>query len=73
MEAQTLVDIVVAFIGVLGGWALNSLSKSIIRIEDKIAEMPLLYVTRDDYREDISEVKAMLSRIWDKLENKVDK
>lgn len=73
MEAQIIIDVLIAFAGVLGGWALNSLSKSIIRIEDKIAEMPLLYVTRDDYRADISDIKSMLNRIWDKLDDKVDK
>jgi cell fate (sporulation/competence/biofilm development) regulator YmcA (YheA/YmcA/DUF963 family) len=52
---------------------LNSLSRSIIRIEDRISELPLIYVTRDDYRRDIDEVKSMLNRIFDKLEDKVDK
>jgi hypothetical protein len=35
--------------------------------------MPLNYVTRDDYRADMREVKEMLGKIFDKLDNKVDK
>jgi cell fate (sporulation/competence/biofilm development) regulator YmcA (YheA/YmcA/DUF963 family) len=73
MDAQTLINISLAAAGFLGGWVLNSLSRSIIRIEDRISEMPLIYVTRDDYRRDIDEVKSMLNRIFDKLEDKVDK
>ena len=73
MENQTLINLAFGIAGAFGGWILNSLSRSIIRIEDRIAEMPLQYVTRDDYRNDINEIKGMLSKIFDKLDNKVDK
>jgi hypothetical protein len=68
-----LINILVGVAGTFGGWVLNSLSRSIIRIEDRIAEMPLQYVTKDDYKSDISEIKGMLGRIFDKLDAKVDK
>ena len=73
MDNQTLINLVFAVGGGLGGWILNSLSRSIIRIEDRISEMPLQYVSRDDYRNDINEIKGMLGKIFDKLDNKVDK
>lgn len=73
MEAQTLINIIVGVAGVFGGWILNSLSRSIIRIEDRIADMPLQYVTKDDYRRDIDEVKTMLSDIYRELRSKADK
>jgi hypothetical protein len=73
MDNQTLINLVFALGGGLGGWVLNSLSRSIIRIEDRISEIPLQYVTRDDYRNDINEIKGMLGKIFDKLDNKVDK
>jgi hypothetical protein len=73
MESQTLINLAFGVAGAFGGWILNSLSRSIIRIEDRISEMPLQYVTRDDYRNDISEIKGMLGKIFDKLDNKVDK
>jgi hypothetical protein len=73
MENQTLINLAFGVAGAFGGWILNSLSRSIIRIEDRISEMPLQYVTRDDYRNDISEIKGMLGKIFDKLDNKVDK
>jgi hypothetical protein len=73
MDNQTLINLAFGIAGAFGGWILNSLSRSIIRIEDRIAEMPLQYVTRDDYRNDISEIKGMLGKIFDKLDGKVDK
>jgi hypothetical protein len=73
MDNQTLLNLAFGVAGAFGGWILNSLSRSIIRIEDRISEMPLQYVTRDDYRNDISEIKGMLGKIFDKLDNKVDK
>ncbi len=73
MEGQTLINVAIGCAGAFGGWILNSLSRSIIRIEDRISEMPLQYVTKDDYKSDIAEIKGMLGRIFDKLDSKVDK
>jgi len=68
-----LINIIIGAAGAFGGWILNSLSRSIIRIEDRIAEMPLQYVTKDDYRSDITEIKTMLHDIYKELRTKADK
>ena len=73
MDQQTLINLAFGVAGAFGGWILNSLSRSIIRIEDRMTELPLQYVARDDYRADIADIKGMLARIFDKLDNKVDK
>ena len=73
MDTQTIINVAMGLAGFFGGWVVNSLSKSIIRIEDRISEMPLLYVTKDDYKRDIDEIKSMLTRIFDRLDDKVDK
>ena len=36
-------------------------------------DMPRTYVLKEDYRRDIHDIKEMLSKIWDKLDNKADK
>ena len=36
-------------------------------------DLPKEYVAKDDYREDIREIKAMLAKIFEKLDAKVDK
>jgi cell fate (sporulation/competence/biofilm development) regulator YmcA (YheA/YmcA/DUF963 family) len=73
LEPQFLINILFAAAGAAFGWILNSISRSIVRIEDRIAEMPMMYVNREDYREDIHDIKGMLSKIFDRLENKADK
>ncbi len=73
MDSQILINVGFGLAGVFGGWILNSISRSIIKIEDRLSELPLMYVTRDDYRSDITEIKQMLGKIFDKLDTKVDK
>jgi len=73
VEPQFLINILFAAAGAAFGWILNSISRSIIRIEDRIAEMPMMYVNRDDYRSDIHEIKGMLGKIFDRLDDKVSK
>jgi hypothetical protein len=73
VEPQFLINILFAAAGAAFGWILNTISRSIVRIEDRIAEMPMMYVNREDYREDIHDIKGMLSKIFDRLEGKADK
>ena len=73
MEPQFLINIGFTAAGFFGGWILNNITKSVIRLEDKVADLPLLYVQKEDYRRDIDEVKDMLKQIFNKLDNKADK
>ncbi len=73
MEPQFLINILFAAAGAAFGWILNSISRSIVRIEDRMAEMPMMYVNRDDYRSDIHEIKGMLGKIFDRLDQKADR
>jgi hypothetical protein len=73
METQFIVNVGFTLAGCLGGWILNNISRAIVRLEDKVNSMPMMYVQKDDYRRDIDEVKAMLKQIFDKLDNKADK
>jgi len=72
-DGQILFNIIVGIAGVFGGWILNNISRSIERLDKDVRQMPLTYVTRADYRADIEEIKAMLNRINDKLDDKADK
>ena len=73
MDNQVLFNICVALVGFLGGWVLNNISKSIDRLDVDVRAIPHTYVTREDYREDMREVKEMLGKIFDRLDAKVDK
>lgn len=73
MEGQMLFNIVVGLAAFFGGWTLNSISRTLERLDQDVRDMPLLYVNRDDYRSDINEIKGMLGKIFDRLEHKADK
>ena len=73
MDYQVLFNIAVAVAGFFGGWTLNRIYRSLERLDTDVRAMPLNYVTRDDYRADMRDVKDMLGKIFDKLDSKVDK
>ena len=73
MDYQILFNIAVAVAGVFGGWTLNRIYQAIDRLDNDVRGMPLNYVTRDDYRADLVDIKGMLGKIFDRLDNKVDK
>jgi hypothetical protein len=73
MDSQVLFNIAVAIAGFFGGWVLNNIHRSIDRLDTDVRAMPHIYVTREDYRDDMREVKEMLAKIFDKLDNKQDK
>ena len=43
------------------------------RVDNWATAMPETYVRRDDYRDDIRDIKDMLGKIFDRLEMKADK
>ena len=73
MDFQILFNIAVGLAGAFGGWILSNIYRSIERLDADVRAMPHTYVTRDDFREDIKEVKAMLAKVMDKLDEKADK
>lgn len=73
MDTQTIFNAAVSVAGFLGGWVLNNIYKAIERLEDDARSTPAKYVRRDDYREDMNEVKNLLGKISDKLDKKEDK
>jgi hypothetical protein len=73
METQTLFNVAVTLAGGLGGWVLNNIWQSIRTLDKDVRQMPHLYVTKEDYKSDISEIKQMLGKIFDKLDEKADK
>ena len=73
MDTQNLFNIAIAKAGFLGGWVLNNISKSLTRLDEDVREMPLMYVTKDDYRADITEIKGMLAEIYKELRDKASR
>ena len=59
------------------GWFARELWGAVKELKADLAklreDLPREYVARDDYREDIRDIKTMLAKIFEKLENKADK
>lgn len=73
MEYQLLFNIIIAVAGFLGGVLVNRVFGTLDKINDDLKQIPEKYVAKDDYREDIREVKEMLGAIFKRLEGKADK
>ena len=73
MDYQVLFNIAVAVAGFFGGWTLNRTYHAIDRLDGDVRSMPLHYVSRDDYRADIKDIRDLLGKIFDKLDNKADR
>jgi hypothetical protein len=73
MEMQVLFNVVVGVAAFFGGWSLNQITRSIERLDKDVRNMPLTYVTQTTYQRDIDEIKGMLDKIFNKLDEKVDK
>lgn len=73
MEVQVLFNILVGVAAFFGGWSLNQITRSIERLDKDVRNMPLNYVTQTTYQRDIDDIKSMLGKIFDKLDEKMDK
>jgi hypothetical protein len=73
MDYQVFFNAALGLAAFLGGWTLNNITKAIERLDSDVRNMPHNYVSKDDYRSDIKDVKDMLGKIFDKLDTKVDK
>ena len=74
---QTIVNCAFGLVGALGGFIVKAMWDAIDKLRRDLAELNAQiareYVRRDDYRDDITEIKGLLSRIFDKLDEKADK
>ena len=77
MEPQTLINYVLGIVSATIGWFARELWTAVKELKADLAklreELPKTYVTRDDFREDMRELKDMLGKIFDKLDGKADK
>ena len=77
MDTQTLINLALGTVSTSVGWFARELWTAVKELKADLAklreELPKTYVTRDDFREDMREVKDMLGKIFDRLDNKDDK
>ena len=77
MEALSLFQALLAIAVSVAGWFLRSLWNNQTALERTINQHQMeaaeKYVRKDDYRSDITEIKGMLDKIFNQLNEKVDK
>jgi hypothetical protein len=77
MPSQELFNILVMGVGGLGGWVLKAVWEAIRDLKNDVKdlghEVRIGYVRRDDFLDAIDRIETMLSRIFDKLDDKADK
>ena len=77
MDSQHLIDFGLGTACAVTGWFARELWTSVKLLQSDLThlsvELPKTYVTRDDYRSDLKEIKDMLGKIFDRLDGKADK
>jgi len=77
VDLQTIINLGISCACAAAGWWLRVLWEAQQRLQRDLGELekdlPHTYVLKQDYRQDIQEVKDMLAKIFDKLDSKADK
>jgi cell fate (sporulation/competence/biofilm development) regulator YmcA (YheA/YmcA/DUF963 family) len=77
MDSQSLFNAGFVIASTIAGWFARELWSAVKELKTDLsklsAEIPKIYVTRDDYRQDLKEIRDLLAKIFDKLDGKVDR
>jgi len=77
MNSQDLINLAFGAVSSVLGWFARELWSAVKELKSDLAklreELPRTYVARDDYKADIREIKEMLTKLFDRLDNKADK
>lgn len=77
MDTQTIFNAALGIVTAVLGWffremwaAIRELKNDVIKISH---DMSKEYVSKEDFRDDLHDIKAMIQKIFDKLDSKVDR
>ena len=73
MDGQQIFNYIVGGVGFLLVYIFTRLTMDIAKLEEEIKDLPHVYVAKDDYKDDIKEIKDILKQIFEKLDSKADK
>lgn len=77
MDIQQLFNVGLSVAMAVIGWFARELWSAVKELKADLSklreDLPKTYVGRDDYRQDMTEIKTMLGKIFDKLDLKQDK
>jgi hypothetical protein len=70
---QQLLNILFGAALTVAGWFARELWTAVQELKKDLSKLPLVYIARQDYRDDMKDIKDMLGKIFDKLDGKQDK
>tara|TARA_R110000803_G_scaffold56044_1_gene113167 strand:+ start:258 stop:497 length:240 start_codon:yes stop_codon:yes gene_type:complete len=74
---QLFFNISAGLVFTISGWTIRSIYDALEKLKVDLIqlerEIHAKYVEKDDYKDDIRELKSMLTALFDKLDNKADK
>lgn len=77
MNSQDLINLAFGASASILGWFAREMWSAVKDLKTDLAklreELPRTYVVRDDYKDDIREIKEMLTKLFDRLDGKADK
>ena len=73
MDYQVMFNVTIAVAGFVVGWLVNRVFALLDRIDADMKAIQMQYVAKEDYRDDIREIKEMLGAIFKRLDTKADK
>ena len=77
MEYQSLLNAGLVLVSSVTGWFARELWAAVKELKADLAklreDLPKEYVAKNDYKDDIRELKDMIGKIFDKLDSKSDK
>ena len=77
MDNQQFLNVVLSVAMAVVGWFARELWSAVKELKMDLSklreDLPKAYVTKDDYRQDIRELKEIMNKVFDKLEHKLDK
>jgi hypothetical protein len=77
MDYQSLLNAGLVLVSSVTGWFARELWAAVKELKIDLAklreDLPKEYVAKNDYKDDIRELKDMIGKIFDKLDSKSDK
>jgi len=77
MDFQTTLNFGLVTVSAVIGWFARELWTAVKELKADLAklreDLPKEYISKNDYRDDIREIKEMLNKLFDKIDHKADK